>query len=169
MNCAPEAGIGIGGAKPLVPELVFYDDKSIPEKTRENTLRLIEKDRVDILLGPYSSSLTLACVETAEKARRVVWNYGGSLDDIPSRARGRTVSTITGASSYFRAVVDMIRDRYDETAQLCVLHLTGSRFAEIVCKGALIRAEEQEMPACVYDFPSGTEDFSTIFSPRKST
>ena len=35
----------------LLPELVFYNDESIPEKTKENTLRLIGKDRVDILLG----------------------------------------------------------------------------------------------------------------------
>ena len=126
-------GVKIREGKSLVPELVFHDDESIPERTRENTLRLIEKDRVDILLGPYSSSLTLACVETAEKARRVVWNYGGSLDDIPSRARGRTVSTITGASYYFRAVVDMIRGRFGEAAGIAVLRLAGSRFSETVC------------------------------------
>ncbi len=152
----------------LLPELVFYNDESIPEKTKENTLRLIGKDRVDILLGPYSSSLTLACVETAEEAQRVVWNYGGSLDDIPSRARGRTVSAITGASSYFQAVVDMIRDCYGEAAETCVLRLAGSQFSETVCEGALLRAKELGMPAVVYDFSSGTEDFSTILSRAKN-
>ena len=110
-------GIKTPDGKLLPPELVFYDDASVPEKTRENTLRLIEKDRVDILLGPYSSSLTLACVETAEQAQRVVWNYGGSLDDIPARARGKTVNAITEASSYFQAVVDMIHSRYVEAAE----------------------------------------------------
>ena len=160
-------GVKIREGKSLVPELVFHDDESIPERTRENTLRLIEKDRVDILLGPYSSSLTLACVETAEKVRRVVWNYGGSLDDIPSRARGRTVSAITGASSYFRAVVDMIRSRFGEAAGIAVLRLAGSRFSETVCEGAMLRAEELGISATVYDFPSGTEDFSTVLARAK--
>ena len=160
-------GIQTREGKSLVPELVFYDDGSIPERTRENTLRLIERDRVDILLGPYSSSLTLACVETAEKARRAVWNYGGSLDDIPSRDRGTAVSTATGASSYFRAVVDMIRDRYGEASEIFVLRLAGSRFSETVCEGALLRAEKLGIPAAVYDFPSGTEDFSAVLArPR---
>ena len=157
-------GIKTREGKSLVPELVFYDDESIPGKTKENTLRLIEKDRVDILLGPYSSSLTLACVKTAEEARRVVWNYGGSLDDIPSRARGRTVSAITGASSYFQGVVDMIHDRYTEAAEISVLRLAGSRFSRTVCEGALLRAKERKIRAVVHDFSPGTEDFSGILA-----
>ena len=161
-------GIETRDGKSLVPELVFYDDESIPEKTKENTLRLIAKDKVDILLGPYSSSLTLACVETAEKAQRVVWNYGGSLDDIPSRARGKTVSAITGASSYFQAVVDMIHDCYAEAVEISVLRLEGSRFSQTVCEGALLRAEKLGISAAVYDFSSGTEDFSAILARLKS-
>lgn len=161
-------GIETRGGKSLVPEFVFYDDESLAEKTRENTLRLIEKDRADILLGPYSSSLTLACVETAAKAQRVVWNYGGSLDDIPSRARGKTVSAITGASSYFQAVVDMIHDCYAEAVEISVLRLEGSRFSQTVCEGALLRAEKLGISAAVYDFPSGTEDFSAVLSRAKS-
>lgn len=155
-------GIETRDGKSLVPELVFYDDESVPAKTKENTLRLIKKDRVDILLGPYSSSLTLACVEVAAKAQRVVWNYGGSLDDIPSRARGKTVSAITGALSYFQAVVDMIHGCYAETVEISVLRLAGSRFSQTVCEGALLRAEKLGISAAVYDFPSGTEDFSAV-------
>ncbi|MXW22987.1 MAG: ABC transporter substrate-binding protein [Candidatus Dadabacteria bacterium] len=151
----------------LVPELVFYDDSSVAEKTRENTRHLIEKDRVDILLGPYSSSLTLACVEVAEKAKRVVWNYGGSLDDIPVRTRGKTVTAITEASSYFHAVVDMIHDRYGEAAEITVLRLEGSRFSHTVSEGALLRAEKLGISAQVYDFSSGTKDFSSILDRAK--
>ena len=161
-------GIDTQGGKSLVPELIFYDDESIPGKTKENTLRLIEKDRVDILLGPYSSSLTLACVETAEKAERVVWNYGGSLDDIPSHTRGKTVNAITGASSYFQAVVDMIHDCFGEAVEISVLRLAGSRFSETVCEGALLRARELGMATAVYDFSSGTQDFSAILSAAES-
>ncbi len=161
-------GIKTPDGKLLLPELVFYDDASVSEKTRENTLRLIEKDRVDILLGPYSSSLTLGCVEIAEKAQRVVWNYGGSLDDIPVRARGKTVSAITEASSYFQAVVDMIHGRYAEVAEIAVLRLAGSRFSQTVSEGAVLRAEELGMSAAVYDFPSGTEDFSAILARAKN-
>ncbi len=155
-------GIKTRGRRSFVPELVFYDDASVAERTRENTLRLIEKDKVDILLGPYSSSLTLACVETAEKAQRVVWNYGGSLDDIP--VRGKTVSAITEASSYFRAIVDMIHEHCAEAKEIAVLRLAGSSFSRTVSEGAMLRAGELGMAAAVYDFPSGTKDFSPILA-----
>ena len=103
-----------------------------------------------------------------KKAKRVVWNYGGSLDDIPVRARGKTVSAITEASSYFHAVVDMIHDRYGEATEIAVLRLAGSRFSETVSEGALLRSEKLGMSAQVYDFPSGTEDFSSILDRAKS-
>ena len=162
------SGVKTREEKFLVPELVFYDDASFAERTRKNTRRLIKQDRIDILLGPYSSSLTLACVETAGEAQRVVWNYGGSLDDIPISARGKTVSAITEASSYFHAVVEMIHGCYAEGAEIAVLRLAGSRFSETVSKGALLRAEKLGIMAQVYDFPSGTEDFSSILDRAKS-
>ena len=161
-------GIKTTEGKSLMPELVFYDDSSLPEKTSENTLRLIEKDRVDILLGPYSSSLTLSCVKTAGKARRTVWNYGGSLDEIPSHARGRVVSAITEASSYFHPVVDMIHGHCARDAGIAVLRLSGSRFSWTISEGALLRASKLGMAAAVYDFTSGTEDFSSILARAES-
>ena len=160
-----QGGIKTREGKSLVPELVCYDDQSIPEKTEENTSRLMEKDNVDILLGPYSSSLTLACVETAAKAGKVVWNYGGSLDDIP--ARGKTVSAITEASSYFRSVVGLIHSFSSATARIAVLRLAGSRFSETVSRGAILSAEELELEAATYDFQEGTRDFSSILRRAK--
>ncbi len=161
-------GIKMRTGKLLVPELVFYDDASLPEKTSENTIRLIEEDRVDILLGPYSSSLTLACVKAAAETQKVVWNYGGSLDDIPIRGRGKTISAITGASSYFKAVVDMIHTYYAEDTRIAVLRLAGNRFSETVCDGALLRAKQLRVSATGYDFSSGTEDFSSVLAGAKS-
>jgi len=161
-------GIKTGGREFLIPDLVFYDDSSIPEKTRENTLLLIEKDRVDILLGPYSSSLTLACVEAAEKAQRIVWNYGGSLDDISLQTRGRVVSSITEASSYFHPVVDMIYCHFAEAAKISVLRLAGSQFSKTVSEGAMLYAEKLGISASIYDFNSGTRDFSSVLSRIES-
>ena len=71
--------------------------------------------------------------------------------------------------SYFHAVVDMIHDRYGEAAEIAVLRLEGSRFSHTVNEGALLRAEKLGISAQVYDFPSGTEEFSSIFDRAKGT
>src|SRR3972149_5161057 len=46
---------------PFLPfRLIVLDDESRSEQARENILRLLTRDRVDLLFGPYSSVLTLA-------------------------------------------------------------------------------------------------------------
>ena len=49
-------GICVNGGAPRYVRLIWYDDGSRVSRTRENVLRLIRNDHVDILLGPYSSA-----------------------------------------------------------------------------------------------------------------
>ena len=60
----------ISGAARSV-RLIWYDDGSRGNRTRENVLRLIRDDSVDILLGPYSSSLTMVAAEIAEEYKTI--------------------------------------------------------------------------------------------------
>ena len=62
-----KGGICVNGGTPRYVRLIWYDDSSRVSRTCENVLRLIRNDHVDILLGPYSSSLTMAAQEVAEK------------------------------------------------------------------------------------------------------
>ena len=160
-------GIRTRGGAVFSPELVFYDDGSLPGRTRENTLRLIEKDRVDVLLGPYSSSLALACARAAAEAGRVVWNHGGSSEDVAGAGGARVVSAITGSASYFHGVVDMAGAFRDRPAEIAVLGLSGSGFSKSVCEGARLRAENLGMKTRTFHFESGTKDFSPILSAVK--
>src|SRR6266403_5535946 len=61
-----EGGICVNGGTPRPVRLIWYDDGGRVSRTRENVLRLIRNDNVDILLGPHSSSLTMAAAEIAE-------------------------------------------------------------------------------------------------------
>ena len=161
-------GIRTRGGKVFFPELVFYDDASLPERTRENTLRLLEKDRADVLLGPYSSSLALACARTASEAGRVVWNHGGSSEDVAGAEGARVVSAITGSSSYFHGVVDMMGGFRDRPAEIAVLRLAGSGFSKSVCEGARRHAESLGMRTLTFRFEGGTKDFSPALSAARA-
>ena len=48
-------------------KLVHYDDKSDPDTSAQLYERLIKDDQVDLLIGPYSSDLTLAASGVAER------------------------------------------------------------------------------------------------------
>ena len=62
--------------------VVHYDDASIQASARLATARLIDGDRVDLLFGPYSGSLTEAASEIAEAREKLLWNQGGASDTI---------------------------------------------------------------------------------------
>ena len=95
-------GITIGQAATQPVHLVFYDDQSRASLARENALRLLRQDRVDALFGPYSSGLTMTVAEVAREHRKVLWNHGGSSDEILTRGWRHLVSTPTPASDYLR-------------------------------------------------------------------
>src|SRR5258708_39439678 len=72
-----QGGIAVRNGEKRSVRLVWYDDRSQISFARKNVLRLLQDDQIDILLGPYSSSLTMAVVEVAEEHKRGPWNYGG--------------------------------------------------------------------------------------------
>ena len=69
-------------------EIVHYDDASDPEKSAALYERLISQDKVDLLLGPYSSDITLAASRVVERhnfpmvatgaASATIWEQGFS-------------------------------------------------------------------------------------------
>ena len=55
----------IGKSLPL--ELIYYDDRSLPEESIKAYERLITVDKVDLLLGPWSTGIAVATIPTIEK------------------------------------------------------------------------------------------------------
>jgi len=79
-------------------ELVIEDDRSDP-----GTLQaLLPKVAAgcDVLLGPYSTQLARAAGKMAAAAGWLVWNHGGSADDVQAACPGHAVSLPTPASRY---------------------------------------------------------------------
>ncbi|MEK7806142.1 MAG: ABC transporter substrate-binding protein, partial [Chloroflexota bacterium] len=76
-------GISTQQGGPRFPVAVVHrDDGSEPDRVRRVVRQLITRDRVDVLLGPYSSVLSLAAAEVAEEYAKLLWNQGGAADSI---------------------------------------------------------------------------------------
>jgi ABC-type branched-subunit amino acid transport system substrate-binding protein len=94
-------------------------------------------DSIDLLLGPYSSGLVRAIAPLASDAGRLLWNHGGSADDL---AQPGVVSVPAPASSYFDGAVEEAVAR--QVDQVVVVRGAG-RFARAVADGAITRASER--------------------------
>ena len=78
--------------------LVIEDDRSDPGMLRA----LLPKVAAgcDVLLGPYSTQLARVAGKMAAAAGWLVWNHGGSGDDVQAAFPGHAVSLPTPASRY---------------------------------------------------------------------
>src|SRR5215470_4256553 len=79
-------------------KLVIEDDRSDPGVLQA----LLPKVATgcDVLLGPYSTQLARAAGKMAAGAGWLVWNHGGSGDDVQAACPGHAVSLLTPASRY---------------------------------------------------------------------
>jgi hypothetical protein len=92
-----------------------------------------------VLLGPYSTQLARVAGKMAAGAGWLVWNHGGSGDDVQAACPGHAVSLLTPASRYAER---FIRDVVDGTGlELWIGQGKGS-FGRQVADGAQKIAEQ---------------------------
>jgi ABC-type branched-subunit amino acid transport system substrate-binding protein len=118
-------------------ELVIEDDRSDP-----GTLRAVLPGvaaRSDVLLGPYSTQLVRAAGKMAAAAGWLVWNHGGSGDDVQAAYPGHAVSLPTPASRYAER---FIRDVVDGTGLELWIGPGKGSFGRQVADGAQKIAEQ---------------------------
>lgn len=130
---ADEAGI----------RLTLIDDHSAKTRAVEAYARWV--DGVDLLLGPYASGLVRAVAPLVRDAGRILWNHGGSADDL---AQPGIASLPAPASTYFEGIVDEAIDR--KVGRLVVVQGPGP-FARTVTSGAKTRASERGMDSQTID------------------
>lgn len=145
--------------KKLPVELKFYDDESTAERCQSLVEKLIVEDKVDILIGPYSSGLTRAAAPIAQDFKKTLWNHGGSSDEITEKGYTNIISAITAASEYFPGIIELVR-KIDPSARNVVIFKTEeSGFSSNVEAGLKVCAEKEGFHIDEYSYKSGTKDF----------
>ena len=129
-----------GGRRPL--ELIVYDDESRSGPATARAARLIVEDRVDLLVGPYSSVLTLAVAPLAERHRKVLWNHGGASDALAGRGLRFVVNLPSPASRYFAVVLEMVKALDPAAGRVALLHGARGTFAQAVSAGVEAHARD---------------------------
>ena len=115
--------------------LIACDDESSAARAQENVLRLLTRERVDLLLGPYSSGLTMAVAPLAEAHGKILWNHGGASDAIWERGWRHVVSVPSPASDYLRTLPQFVKRRDPGARRVSVLHAKAGSFAAYVAAG----------------------------------
>ncbi len=158
-----EGGIFVKEYGRKVPvELVYFDDESSVELCRTNTKKLTAESKSDILLGPYSSSLSIASAEAAEEHGVTLWNHGGSTDEMEEKGFTCLVNAITPASRYSEGIIKLVRSRDPRARKIAAFSASDSGFSRNVARGAGIYGRENGFLVREFNFLSGREDFSGL-------
>ena len=126
-------GLPVDGVRrPL--SIVHYDDASMADNCRQNTERLIQQDRVDLLFGPYSAGLTTAASDVAGSHERLLWNHGGAGDALYARGYRHVVGILTPADRYLEGVLPLIRQVNPDANKAVILRIDTGAFARIAAR-----------------------------------
>lgn len=155
--------------KTLPVELVYYDNKSTSEDTIKVYERLITTDKVDILFGPWGTTVNIALTPTIAKYSMPLVANTASPNFEQRIGTGNYFfwtwppPEITGAD-----MVDMLSAHKDDISTVAVLYvsdlypLTYGKTVE-----ALLREEGFDI-VLFKDFPIGVTDLSEVLLDIKS-
>jgi branched-chain amino acid transport system substrate-binding protein len=157
-------GIPVRGTGSQLPvTVVYYDDASSPDLARSVTNRLIIEDRVDLLMGPYSSALSQAAAAVAEQHGYVLWNQGGASDSIYQRGYRWVVGILTPASEYLAGLAQLVREATPDAETLALVRASSGAFPRLVSSGAERRAVALGFKtALLREYAPAIADFSEI-------
>lgn len=101
---------GRGGASGAPVELVVYDDKSDRDTAARLYEKLIVEDKVDFLVGPYGTPLTIAATEVAERYDMPIVVTGSALS-IFERGMRNVFGLYTPAPEIMRPILDLAKEK----------------------------------------------------------
>ena len=99
-------------------ELVYYDDYSEPERSAVLYRQLIEQDKVDLLIGPYSSPTTLAASTVAEKYNFPMVSAAASAEQIWQRGYKNIFGVDVPAGAYMLIAIEVAQQNGARTFDL---------------------------------------------------
>lgn len=96
-----------GGLLGRTVKLTIVDDQSDPGLARQAYENLITKQKVDLVLGPYSSEITEAVAQVTEQYRYPLLSSGGSADTLWQRGRKYLFGVYITSSKYAVGLLEL--------------------------------------------------------------
>jgi branched-chain amino acid transport system substrate-binding protein len=148
-------------------ELVYYDDKSDPAVSARLYERLITQDKVDLLLGPYASDITMAASTVAEKHNFPMVATGAASGDIWSRGYKNIFGVDAEADHYMDLLIESAAAAGLKTIALVY---GDTDFPRQVAKGVRAQAALHDM-RIVFDkeYSPETADYPALVKAMKVT
>ena len=147
-------------------QFVVYDDQSLPATAVRLYEKLITEDKVDGVMGPYSSPVTEASVNVTEKYKKVMVAPLAATTSIFKKGRKYIFMVISPAEVYLEGLVDMAVKRGLKT--VAVVN-EDTLFSKAAAAGAVETAKKKGLHVVFAEaYPKGNTDFSALLTKVKA-
>ena len=149
-------------------KIVYYDDESDPTKSSKFVEKLIAEDKVNFLLGPYSSGITIPDSLVAQRYKVPMIEGGGASGKIFSRGNKYIFGTLPPAGQYFKSTLEMLKTFNPVPKTIAILY-SDDKFDISVAEGTEKLAKEMGFDVALYEkYAERATDFSSILTKIKA-
>jgi branched-chain amino acid transport system substrate-binding protein len=147
-------------------ELVLYDDRSETQTGVRLYEKLITEDKVDGVIGPYSSAITEAVANVTEKYRTVMIATLASTTSIFKKGRRYIFMVPSPAETYLEGFLDIAAKR---GLKRVALVNEDTLFPKTSVAGAVELAKKRGLQVVFQEaYPKGVTEFTALLSKVKA-
>ena len=163
--CVQEAN-DKGGLLGRKIDLTVYDDQSTPATGVRLYEKLITEDKVDVVMGPYSSAISEAVANVTEKHKKVMVAPLAATTSIFKKGRKYIFMIISPAEVYLEGLVDIAAKRGLKT--IAIVN-EDTLFPKTAANGTAELAKKRGLQIVLQEaYPKGNTDFSALLTKIKA-
>src|SRR5689334_2724408 len=160
-------GVKVGGKKEKLT-LKMLDNQSDVNLSVRQYVQLVTQDKVNFLLGPFSSNFALADSAISEKYSIPMIQGGGASDQIYSRGYKYIFGTLPAATEYFSSTVELMA-KLNPVPRNVALLFADDAFDVSVAEGTRAALGKAGLKVVVDQrYSDKASDFNSILSLIKS-
>lgn len=157
-------GIKLKDGTALMPDIKFYDDESKTDRVQALYTKLINDDKVDFLISPYSSGLTKAAAVVSEQYGKIMVTTGAADDKTMEQGFKSTYQLYTPASLYLAGAVDLL-GKLDPALKKVAIVNEKDAFSTTVAQEADKYAKNKGYNVVLAEgYDTGTTDFAPFIN-----
>jgi branched-chain amino acid transport system substrate-binding protein len=151
-----------GGVLGRKIEFVLYDDQSEPATGVRLYERLITQDKVDVVIGPYSSPITEAVADVNEKFKMPMVAPGAAATSIFKRGRKFVFMVLPPGEVDLEGLIDIAARKGLKTVAVIHQDVIAAR---ATAQGAIELGKKKGLEVVLVEaYPQGTTDFSALLA-----
>ena len=157
-------GIKLKDGTVVMPSLKFYDDESKIDRVQALYTQLINQDKVDFLISPYSSGLAKAAAVVSEQYGKLMITTGAADDATMEQGFKNTYQLYTPASKYLSGAIDLLGKLSPSAKKIAIVY-SQDAFSKTVAQFADSYAKSKGYNVVINEgYDPSTTDFTSLIN-----